>query len=107
MTAKYTDETTDFRPAPPGWRVLYFNDADGYTSVSLAGWLIQDEVETQGATRSRTGYRQATAAVMEDWGVVPVRECTVYFWCVLGPTDPAPTPEQVAEERERWQKNRP
>lgn len=104
MTAEYTYtyETTDFRPAPPGWRVLYFTD-DGHISTSLAGWLIQDETETGGSARRRTGYRQAAAAVMDDWSVEPVTDSR-NFWCVLGPTDPDPTPEQDTEAREHWRK---
>lgn len=33
----------DFRPAPPGWRLVYLvaSEPDGYRVMPMAGWLVQ------------------------------------------------------------------
>ena len=91
--------TTDFRPAPPGWRLLYHPDGStpGYITVDLPGWLVQ---------RRGMHDRRVVAANVDPTGQLypagggevgpPTFEEAEHLWRVLGPSDSGPTIEEVA-----------
>lgn len=100
--SNYDFRTIDFRPAPPGWRIAYTITPEEPRIEPMPGWLIREEVEIryEGETCeviARTGTREVVAARMDEAEVAPATN-DVDFWCVLGPGEPDPTPEEYAEE---------
>lgn len=93
--------TIDFRPvAQPGWRVILLNHPNGWRSVPLAGWLIQEEIETpRYDDEYATGERRIVAATTEGFEVGSA-EWEDEFWLVLGPGEDDPTTVQEIEHRE-------
>lgn len=94
-------EYVDFKPAPPGWRLVYLLDEDDpsgdpFVVADMPGWLVQ---------RDRHGVH-VTAAQQEDCDVTTA-ESTSNFWRVLGPSDPLPSAEDAASERTERAKRRP
>src|SRR3954447_5565209 len=61
--------TIDFRPAPPGWQVLLFDERrpECYQAFDLPGWLIQVQVDV------RTGRPE------DDRRVVPALDIDGYL----------------------------
>jgi len=103
--------TIDFRPLPPGWRLVYLDAPTGTWIADMPGLLIQEAVlrdsytfedvmvEAEPADRGR---RVVAAA----WEVGTLEDATEAdnFWMVLGPNEVAPDAPAEAEERERRQK---
>ena len=55
--ASYIWRTTSFAPAPPGWKLKReAADGSGLTTVPVADWLTQEQVDD-------TGKRRGVAAV--------------------------------------------
>ncbi len=104
----YQYDDYDFRPcAVPGWRVAYLDPKapDLHHVWDMAGWLVQVEhryAEPSGLDRDDRPLdqrpRQVVPAHMDGTGDLSDATESVNFWCVLGPTDPAPTREQAAAE---------
>lgn len=106
----YTDH--DFRPAAPGWRVVYLTDearTDELFQVrDLAGWLVQlettlDHFGSDEDPRPRHDRpRRVVAATVDHHGgdVYPCAD-DGHFWMVLGPSDRLPTEDEAAREIER------
>lgn len=102
MTADYQFRTVDFRPAPPGWRIAYAT-SDGPRTEPMPGWLIREEVECDthtGDVIKRTGSREVVAAQIVESEASPVYD-DHKFWCLLGPGESAPTPQEAADEMAR------
>jgi hypothetical protein len=120
--------TVDFRPAPPGWHTVHI-DADakwcrferlpdehdlagtnrcgtclqlksdavhkGIYRRALAGWLVQEEMGSK--------HRRVVPAVMEEDGELWPQLVGLWnasAWYVSGPDDPAPTVEEIIQERD-------
>jgi len=99
--------TLDFKPAPPGWRVIYLNPGDREV-LPMAGWLVQDSYLLDLATTEEheddTTERRVIAAVCTDaegWTVRAVDDDEDHLWTVLAPGEPEPTQDEEAAERAR------
>ncbi|MDQ7905503.1 hypothetical protein RB614_13315 [Phytohabitans sp. ZYX-F-186] len=107
----------DFRPAAvPGWRALWIDNDGRLKSDSIVGWLIQESyvVEDDGEEHppdkpAADRERRIVAAIhAPGWGAMVTSAATeVDVWCVLGPDQPDPTPEEVAAEHHRRQGGSP
>jgi hypothetical protein len=115
--------TIDFRPAPPGWSVVHIDEAGWchYTDpgdgtglckncempkphdrhlrihrYALPGWLIQEE--------TGSGHRRVVPAEIDDDGalleVLNLGRWNNSAWYISGPNDPAPTVEDIIEQRQ-------
>lgn len=93
----YRFRTVDFRPAPPGWRVVFLDGTGRAAITPMPGWLIQEEVEVEGDEERPTGTRDVVASYVEENGVEPIRG-DAYFWYVLAPGEDGPTPEEQAAQ---------
>ena len=99
--------TIDFRPAAPGWRVIYLNRAgDGTETLPLAGWLIEEEAD--GDFEALTGiphHDRNRRIVPGIWAagigmdVVPADEDGDGPSWVLAASDPDPDEAQIAQAR--------
>ena len=85
----------DFRPAPPGWRLVYLTNLAGTIPyiVDMPGWMVQqrrgmDDRRVVAANIDPAG--QLYPAGEGEVGPTPTYEAE-QFWGVLSPTDPAPT----------------
>ena len=109
--------TVDFRPAPPGWRVLAIFHQGKRDGIPMAGWLIQDAVEYDNATdtavRPSTSLgpaggtdRRVIPAVVNPgfgWQVEPLDwEPGSNTWKVLGPGEPDPSEAEWATAVEQY-----
>jgi hypothetical protein len=98
----------DFRPAPPGWRLVYLMDGtpEGYVTAPMPGWLIQEEVyysrqdtiDDEDTPAPANRGRSVTAAGCDGAYLFPA-ESAENFWRVLGPDEDDPLDEQVEEEK--------
>lgn len=95
--------TVDFRPiAESGWRALLLKHQQGTEAVPLAGWLIQDELMSDGFDGEHTtGERRVVGAIMTDhWEPEPLSSIGG-FWLILGPFAPTPSAEEEAAFRKQ------
>jgi hypothetical protein len=102
MTSVWRD--IDFRPAPPGWRVIEIGD-DGWNALPLAGWVIQ-ELAREGREPSYDDLaldmpaedrpRRVAPAVHENAWLLSELDPDVW---VFGPGQPDPTDAEIAAER--------
>jgi hypothetical protein len=110
-------QTVDFRPAPPGWRVvsLFGENFDVVSVEHMPGWLIQDQYvidrdtdqvvadDSSGLPRSR---RVVPGVSVEghDWAVTPADDFVhpdPNTWLVLPPGVEVPGEEEVRAESAR------
>ena len=108
--------TIDFRPAPPGWRVVYLHPG-GRDVVPIAGWLIQERYTQTGnfpddladdlhADEQVCGRQRRVipgyVSVEYGWTVWPIDKYEggdAEIWHVLPPG--APKPDAADEQNER------
>jgi hypothetical protein len=107
-------QTVDFRPAPPGWRVVSLF-GDRRDVLPMAGWLIQeryllddnDKVVPEPDDSVRSRERRIAPGVMVEgygWCVVPSDENMPEVdntWMVLAPDQPEPSEEEQTAEVQR------
>ena len=103
-------ETLDFRPAPAGWTVYYFTDAQGVMTAPLAGWEVRAktrlytdslrEVEDQPPLTERD--RTIAPIDMDVSGCMDDPTEAGNFWMITGPGAAAPTSEEIAKEWTAW-----
>ncbi|MFF4893459.1 hypothetical protein [Micromonospora chersina] len=104
MARHYRD--IDFQPAPPGWRMIFLaGDGKAVWKYPVPGWLIQEEADDE--------YEPVTGTAPHD----RERRVIPAFWSaafgielqpadidgdnptwVLGPGQPDPTEEEIAQE---------
>jgi hypothetical protein len=95
----------DFRPAPPGWRMYFLaGNGVGLRTYPVAGWLIQEatgeEYEPQTEVPAQDRDRRVVPAFWNrDFGVElqPADLGGDDPQWVLGPGQPDPTAEEIAE----------
>jgi hypothetical protein len=99
--------TLDFKPAPPGWRVVYLN-SDKRQVVPMAGWIVQElyllDIDADQAHDVESPERRVFPGVCLDaygWEVEPVDSDASLLWMILGPGQTEPGEEEEAEERAR------
>jgi hypothetical protein len=108
--------TIDFRPAPPGWRVVFLWDKQREV-LPIAGWLIQERYsqgsqdpyplsDALGDDEKVFGRRRrviaGTAVKGYGWVVQAIDDNlddVADVWRILGPGEPEATDEEEKEER--------
>ncbi len=53
--------------------------------------LLQDYFKLQGQIHDYFGY-------VEDWVVIPLQDCTRYYWMIAGPEDKSTTPVVYSDD---------
>lgn len=95
--------TVNFIPAPPGWRILFKDEAVIFTHP-LPGWLIQDRVTEKDPIDIRD--RRVIAAQVEDWGeLYPVDFNHDSFVGILGPGEDTIALEKVTPSKSAFELN--
>jgi hypothetical protein len=93
----------------PGWRAVYLDSEDsegpGWSDEPLVGWGVF-HVTSYGAaewpgTDEGTDQGNEIHGVVLDGTSAEVPDDVINFWRYLGPGQPDPTPDEVAEERAR------
>lgn len=109
----YQWETVDFRPAPAGWRLVYwFPDEQKMELRPCPGWLIQEQRAYDSDTyESATTYddsppdRRVVAATIGSGSIHvddEVDDATLYG--VIGPGESPPPENALSEEMDRRQR---
>lgn len=112
-----TTRVIDFRPAPPGWRVLYLNapieeGANPLQEEVMAGWLVveyaylDDEGNAseggawEGApnVKPRNRERAIVAGVVDEFHGVSIASEYVGIWKIVEPGGLLPTDAEIATE---------
>lgn len=104
-------QTADFRPAPPGWKVVCLFEKNRVI-YPIAGWLIQDR-RLYDSDNDRmipddvpVDRRVIPGICIREYGwmVEPIDEGSErdeFTWKILAPGDPEPNEAEEAEEQAR------
>ena len=103
-------DTLDFRPAPAGWTVYYFDDSPGVHTAPLAGWEIQSQTrylrDTWRADDEQPPLterpRRIVPVDMDSDGLVSEPADCSNFWMITGPGEPSPTADQIETAWRTW-----